>query len=1637
MATRRENGMGSMLRRTQRSENASPYKRKAPSRRSPPAPAKISSSSSLSSFLSLLSAPFRRKPASPSPPVHNESEASDDDASDDADHNEDDEQGSSEPEQAPELGFGPPPKGATRHTLSARDPDAASTLSQMGRSLQQSIPQPKVLPASTFLRPPVESEPTVQASASAPHIAPLDRPRRNVQPAFATTSRAGGAKRTRPSFPGGIGSYGGFGSTAEPSPPPFAANGNPLESSFAANRTANSNTHTNGFSFPASKGKEPKPAALPASRALHGKSSSEVLAEFFASKGKAPLTAEERKRVAQLIEESEAEENPESDPYNGVPSFSFLKSSFPATKSESISPSNSVLGTTFSFNVSTSSAGSSQLSTSVSAPALGGAAVPPRRRRPINYGGSNKRSAAITKAGFTVREHQKLLEKQKQQQQAAEENIAPDPSVVGDKRGAREVEEDGGGKRRRMNDGLGLSAQPSVPSPLRQVSKFDSPPEQPRAIKRAMAPSPSSPLPKPVSVALPSPAKTTAAPPTPAKSAKPKPRTSIVADVMRDMLAEDKQREKKEQDKERDEVFANPYDELIPVPAVTVPKIRKPRRVSARPAARSEASKRKEPESKPLSLIEKIEQTDVQPKPKKAKTDSESPAPTPAPFQPPTFIFTAPSPKETKPKARRPAPIVEEPVEGDENQEIEVIDLDEDEKSKPQTRPELKIDMHNKATNGSERNVLLGVPRQRPSFSLHSPARPSPLREMSVPIDDDIEEIEEIEPPTAKANGAGPFGSTAGSGPFGSSTTNGFGSSTNGFGSNAGFGSTTSGFGGFGSTASTTTTTSNNATLSSFGFTVPTPAPAPAPAAPVFSAPLPPPAPTLAPARLPTPVKNVLKTQSPLFTPQEEKEVEVVEVKEVEKPKEVELPKAEPPKVEEPAAPVVAPAPMTEAQTKLSVKDLPVSSLPAFTFTASVLVSATKVPDSAEARAATQVPVSKLPTFSFGSKFTSTPTPAPVQAFNWEAAGMKAPSAPSGDQWKCGTCSCMSLASAAKCTVCEAPKPASVSAPAPVPAPAPAAVPIQAFNWGAAGLKAPAGPSGDQWKCGTCDCMSPASAVKCTVCETPKPSAASAAPTPSSAPAPAPAPVQAFNWAAAGMKAPVSAGAWSCSVCGLRASPLQLGLLLKRSFWWLQLSCSRLKLYTSVDLVKAYLARIEEVNLKGPALRAVIETNPLALEQAAALDIERKRRGRRSPLHGIPILLKDVIATMPEEGMNTTAGSYALLGSVVSGDATVAAKLRKSGAILLGKTNLSEWSSARGQTAAGWSGRGGQATNPYYPGGDPQGSSSGSAIAAAIGLAAGALVVPVVPHWDTVGPITRTVEDGAVILNIIAGRDEKDNYTSTAPRPVPDYTQYLDRNAIKGKRFGVPRVGFMNDTLTGNHPSINLAFENALQTIRSLGGIVIDPADLPSANELIESRLEYTVADIDIKVEINKYFENLKSTGSGPHNLAEVIAYNDANKELEEPKGYEDQDGFLVAQSTSGYNSQYYTALRHNYHISRTRGIDAALVTYELDALILPSNGPTTTPAAFAGYPIVTVPLGFHPENTVVVPKSAGPNTLFPAPGIPFGLAFLGSAYSEPSLIGFAYAYEQETHTRLQRRAYPMAIPKTQLEGLLVQRGSK
>ncbi|KAJ8700654.1 hypothetical protein PTI98_003663 [Pleurotus ostreatus] len=501
--------------------------------------------------------------------------------------------------------------------------------------------------------------------------------------------------------------------------------------------------------------------------------------------------------------------------------------------------------------------------------------------------------------------------------------------------------------------------------------------------------------------------------------------------------------------------------------------------------------------------------------------------------------------------------------------------------------------------------------------------------------------------------------------------------------------------------------------------------------------------------------------------------------------------------------------------------------------------------------------------------------------------------------------------------------------------------------------------------------------------------------------------------------------------------------------------------FTSVDLVKAYFARIEEVNLKGPALRAVLELNPSALAQAASLDRERKLKGARSTLHGIPILLKDNIATIASEGMNTTAGSFSLLGSVVPEDAGVVKRLRKAGAIILGKANLSEFAHFRaGSLPSGWSGRGGQNTNAYFPNADPCGSSSGSGVATSIGLTAVSLgtetdgsitcpssnnnlagikptvgltsragVIPISAHQDTVGPMTRSLTDAAIVLSVIAGKDANDNFTLAQPSRVPDYTKALNKNALRGKRIGVPRRVFTDDSITGTDPSVNVAFNRALDIIRSLGATVVDPADLPSADEIAISNNETLVLDVDFKVQLNDWYEALKKNPSGVRSLADLIKFNDDHPELEEPPQLEDQSELISSEATNGFDDAFFKALAFDQELGKTRGIDAALKAHRLDALVLPSTGFTTVPAAIAGYPIITVPLGFYPDNVTI--GSAGPTTFYPAPGVPFGLSFLGTAFTDFDLIGFGFAYEQRTKTRLARKAFAAAIPKTQLKDVI------
>ncbi|HET7092157.1 MAG TPA: amidase, partial [Thermomicrobiales bacterium] len=407
---------------------------------------------------------------------------------------------------------------------------------------------------------------------------------------------------------------------------------------------------------------------------------------------------------------------------------------------------------------------------------------------------------------------------------------------------------------------------------------------------------------------------------------------------------------------------------------------------------------------------------------------------------------------------------------------------------------------------------------------------------------------------------------------------------------------------------------------------------------------------------------------------------------------------------------------------------------------------------------------------------------------------------------------------------------------------------------------------------------------------------------------------------------------------------------------------------TAAALAGQFVERIEAVNQRGPAIRAVLELNPDAPAIAAARDRERATGRSRGPLHGIPVLLKDNVATA--DRMETAAGSLALLGARPRQDAHVARRLRDAGAVILGKTNLSEWSNFRSlRSSGGWSGRGGQTLNPYALDATPCGSSSGSGAAIAAGLAAAAVgtdtdgsivcpaasnaivglrptvgvtsragVIPIAHSQDTVGPMTRTVADAAVFLSALAGPDPAD--PATAGAPSVDYTAFLDRDGLRGARIGVPR-----DVYWGYSPPADAIAAEAVALMRDLGAEVIDPADIPTAHDLSrgwppsdDSAL--TVLLYECKADLNAYLAGL-GEGTEMRSLADLIAFNDAHAAEEMP--YFGQELFIKAQAMGPLtDAAYRTALARNHRLSREEGIDAALRAHRLDALALPTTNPPT-----------------------------------------------------------------------------------------------
>lgn len=477
---------------------------------------------------------------------------------------------------------------------------------------------------------------------------------------------------------------------------------------------------------------------------------------------------------------------------------------------------------------------------------------------------------------------------------------------------------------------------------------------------------------------------------------------------------------------------------------------------------------------------------------------------------------------------------------------------------------------------------------------------------------------------------------------------------------------------------------------------------------------------------------------------------------------------------------------------------------------------------------------------------------------------------------------------------------------------------------------------------------------------------------------------------------------------------------------------------TAQRLVELYLERIEAIDRQGPRIHSIIEVNPDCQEIARALDEERAAKGARGPLHGIPILLKDNIAT--DDRLQTTAGSLALVGSRTPRDAFVAWRLREAGAIILGKTNLSEWANFRSShSISGWSGRGGQTRNPYALDRNPCGSSSGSGASIAASLAAAALgtetdgsilcpssmcglvgikptvgltsragVVPISHSQDTVGPMARTVADAALLLGAIAGVDERDAATRESVGQFhSDYTPFLMADGMRGARIGVARKVY-----SGYSEKTDAVFEAAIGHMRELGAEIVDPADIPTAKQMRTSDAEMTVLLHEFKAGLNAYLAELLE--SPVRTLEEIIAFNNAHAEQE--LTYFGQDILLKAQETASLEARVYLdALAENRRLSRQEGIDAVMDAHQLDALVMPTDSPaffidqvngdhflgsSSQPAALSGYPAITVPAGFVRE-------------------LPIGITFMGRAYSEPTLLRLAYSFEQATKARKAPRYLP------------------
>ena len=469
---------------------------------------------------------------------------------------------------------------------------------------------------------------------------------------------------------------------------------------------------------------------------------------------------------------------------------------------------------------------------------------------------------------------------------------------------------------------------------------------------------------------------------------------------------------------------------------------------------------------------------------------------------------------------------------------------------------------------------------------------------------------------------------------------------------------------------------------------------------------------------------------------------------------------------------------------------------------------------------------------------------------------------------------------------------------------------------------------------------------------------------------------------------------------------------------------------TARSIAEMYLERIDQLDKQGPAINAVIELNPDALAIAGTLDAERKAKGARGPLHGIPVMLKDNIDTA--DRMMTTAGSLALAGSIAPQDSFVAQQLRQAGAVILGKTNLSEWANFRSShSTSGWSSRGGQTRNPYALDRNPSGSSSGSAVAVAanlcplaigtetngsiicpsqansivgikptLGLISRSGIIPIAHSQDTAGPMARTVAEAAILLGALTGVDPRDPATEDCrDKALTDYTQFLDPDGLQGARIGVARNFF------GFNEKVDQVMEACIEEMKHLGAQIIDPADVETPQELEDTELQVLL--YEFKADLNDYLAKLAPNNIPAHSLSQIIDFNERNRGTVMP--YFGQELMLKAQEKGPLTSaEYLEALETNHRLSRTEGLDATLQEHQLDAIVAPSGGPacltdwvngdhhsggSSSPAAIAGYPNITVPAGY----------------IF---GLPVGISFFAGPYQESTLIRLAFAFEQATRVR-------------------------